>query len=146
MDEKKFFYEFGKAVYHIDAVYNDFARESGINSPTLLWILYALNDGEAHTQREICVSWDLPKSTVNTVTMELKAGGYVELAPISGKKREMTLSLTAAGKEYAEKLLSDVYAKEAAVFRKLTAKDKEVIGILEKISTLLRESGGEQNG
>ena len=139
MEAKQFFYDFGKALYHIDAIYSDFAKESGVNSPTLLWLLYALNDGGEHTQREICASWDLPKSTVNTVTMELKAGGYVTLTPIPGKRREMTLALTESGKAYADTLLADVYKKEAAVFKKLTAKDKEIIGSLEKISGLLRE-------
>ena len=27
MDSKKFFYDFGRAIYHIDAVYDDFAKQ-----------------------------------------------------------------------------------------------------------------------
>ena len=81
MNAREFFYDFGKALYHVDAVYTDFAKGAGVASPTLLWVLYALNDGKEHTQREICTSWDLPKSTVNTVITELNAGGYVELEP-----------------------------------------------------------------
>ena len=50
MDSKKFFYDFGRAIYHIDAVYDDFAKQSGV-APTLLWILYALND--AHTKGDM---------------------------------------------------------------------------------------------
>lgn len=60
MDAKEFFYLLGKAIYRIDAIYTDYAKESDV-SPTLLWILYALNDGKPHTQKEICLSWDLPK-------------------------------------------------------------------------------------
>ena len=146
MDARTFFYEFGKALYHVDAVYEDFAAESGVRSPTLLWILYALNDGEPHTQREICESWDLPKSTVNTVVTELKTGGYVTLSPIPGKKREMTLALTKSGKKYANELLAGVYAKEAAVFEQLTKKEKKVIDSLIRITELLKEQGGEHHG
>ncbi|MDO4663774.1 MAG: MarR family winged helix-turn-helix transcriptional regulator [Erysipelotrichaceae bacterium] len=138
MDSKSFFYQFGKALYHVDAVYEEFAKQSGVASPTMLWILYALGDGSEHTQREICLDWDLPKSTVNTVMSDLKKKGYVELIPIKGKRREMNIVLTDQGKEYAEKLLSDIYKKEAEVFSKLDEQDLKVIECLEKITMYLR--------
>lgn len=138
MDAKKFFYDFGKALYHVDAVYDDFAKDSGVVSPTLLWILYALNDGNEHTQREICVDWALPKSTVNTVMTELKRNGYVEFEPIKGKRREMTVILTQTGKEYAHSLLAAIYEKEAEVFKKLSVDERNVIGYLVKIAELLK--------
>ncbi|MCF0105969.1 MAG: winged helix-turn-helix transcriptional regulator [Holdemanella sp.] len=132
MNAKKFFYDFGKSIYHIDALYDDFAKDSHI-SPTLLWILYALNDGNSHTQREICLDWDLPKSTVNTVIMELKANGYIELVPIKGKRREMTIVLTESGKDYAKDILADLYRIEESIFHQLNENQKEVIESLETI-------------
>lgn len=138
MDSKTFFYQFGKALYHVDAVYEEFAKQSGVASPTMLWILYALGDGKEHTQREICLDWDLPKSTVNTVMSDLKRKGYVELIPIKGKRREMNIVLTDQGKMYAEKLLFDIYKKEANVFSKLDKQDLIVIECLEKIAKYLR--------
>lgn len=139
MDAKNFFYDFGKAIYHVDAVYEDFAKGSGVTSPTLLWILYALNDGKEHTQREICVDWELPKSTVNTVMTELKKNGFVELIPIKGKRREMTIVLTESGKTYAGSLLAGIYEKEAEVFKQLDADDFQIIHRLERIVALLRK-------
>lgn len=139
MEAKKFFYDFGKAIYHVDAVYDDFAKASGVTSPTLLWILYALNDGNEHTQREICTDWALPKSTVNTVMMELKQKGFVELVPIKGKRREMTVLLTESGKAYADELLEPIYKKEAEVFMELCAEDKQITRLLERMVELLRK-------
>ena len=139
MDAKRFFYDFGKAIYHVDAVYEDFAKESGVTSPTLLWILYALNDGKEHTQREICVDWELPKSTVNTVMTELKKNGFVELVPIKGKRREMYIVLTESGKAYASSLLAGIYEIEAEVFKQLDVDDLQIINRLEKIVALLRK-------
>jgi len=138
MDAKEFFYAFGKALYRVDAVYDDFAKDSGVVSPTLLWILYALNDGNEHTQREICVDWSLPKSTVNTVMMELKKSGYIELEPIRGKRREMTVLLTHKGKDYADSLLAAIYEKEDAAFRKLNEDEKNVTAYFARISELLK--------
>ena len=71
MNSKQFFYNFGKAMYHVDSFYDDFAKQSSI-STTLLWVLYVLNDGNAHTQIEICKDWELPRTTVNTVVKEIE--------------------------------------------------------------------------
>ena len=138
MDAKRFFYDFGRAIYHIDAIYDDFAKKSGV-TPTLLWILYALNDGSAHTQREICIDWALPKSTVNTVMTELKQKDFVQLEAIKGKRREMTVNLTNTGKKYADDILEEIYRKEAEVFDKFDAEDLRIIGQLEKIVELLKQ-------
>ena len=137
MDSKRFFYDFGKALYHVDAFYDDFAKKSHL-APTLLWILYALNDGGDHTQREICEDWALPKSTVNTIVMDLKAKGFIELTPIKGKRREMTIVLTDAGKDYADGVLKELYVIEKNVFEKMNLKKSVIVEELEKITDLLR--------
>ena len=103
-----------------------------------MWILYALNDGENHTQREICVDWGLPKSTVNTVVSEMKQNGYIELEPIKGKRREMTILLTEKGKQYADTVLKDIYEKEAEVFSAFTTDDLGIPDRLENIVNLLK--------
>ncbi len=138
MDSKQFFYDFGRALYRVDAVYDDFAKRSGV-APTLLWILYALNDGNAHTQREICTDWELPKSTVNTVMAQLKQNGFVALSPIKGKRREMTVNLTESGKRYADGILKEIYLKEDEAFRKLKKSEIQITAYLEKITELLRK-------
>lgn len=142
MDSKRFFYDFGRALYHIDAVYDDFAKKSGV-APTLLWIMYALNDGNTHTQKEICMDWELPKSTVNTIMTELRQKGFVMLEPIKGKRREMAVNLTERGKKYAEDTLKDIYEKEFEVFSKLNHNDLKIIEQLEKLAELLKNEKEE---
>ena len=140
MNARQFFYNFGKAIYHVDSFYDEFAKQSNVSS-ALLWVLYALNDGQPHTQIEVSTEWELPKTTVNTVIKELQQNGYVELIPIKGKRREMSIALTEAGKEYADSILSDLYKKETAVYGTLTPEEREVIAILEKIAERLKETG-----
>ena len=139
MNARTFFYEFGREFYKIDAYYAQFAKKSGV-PPRLLWVLYALNDGEVHTQKEICDTWILPRTTVNTVVKELKEQGYVILKPIKGKKREMNVVLTDAGKVYANEKLKRLYEIEDRVFQQLTETDKQVIEHLKTlVSGLERE-------
>ena len=137
MNARQFFYNFGKAIYHVDSFYDEFAKQSNVSS-ALLWVLYALNDGEPHTQIEVSTEWELPKTTVNTVIKELQQNGYVELIPIKGKRREMSIALTEAGKEYADRILSGLSKKEVAVYGTLTPEEQEVIAALEKITERLK--------
>ncbi len=96
MNSRSFFYDFGRALYHVDSFYDEFAKQSNVSS-ALLWVLYALNDGNSHTQIEISNDWELPKTTVNTVIKEIQKNGYVDLIPIKGKRREMSIVLTENG-------------------------------------------------
>ena len=141
MNSKQFFYNFGKAMYHVDSFYDDYAKQISIPT-TLLWVLYALNDGNAHTQIEICKDWELPRTTVNTVVKEIERNGYIDLVPIKGKKREMNIVLTNLGKAYAEDVLSELYEIEAKVYDTLDANEKQLASMLEKIAEFLKESKG----
>ena len=111
MNSRSFFYDFGRALYHVDSFYDEFAKQSNVSS-ALLWVLYALNDGNSHTQIEISNDWELPKTTVNTVIKEIQKEGFVELIPIKGKRREMAIVLTESGKKYSDRVLADLYKKE----------------------------------
>ncbi|WP_288154199.1 MarR family winged helix-turn-helix transcriptional regulator [uncultured Sharpea sp.] len=138
MNSRKFFYDFGKALYHVDSFYDEFAKQSNVSS-SLLWVLYALNDGNSHTQIEISNDWELPKTTVNTVIKDIQKQGYVELVPIKGKRREMSIVLTESGKAFADNVLSDLYRKEEEVFKLLSPKEQEIVMVLEKLARKLKE-------
>lgn len=140
MNSKWFFYELGKTLYHIDGFYAEYAKKSKVKE-NLLWVLYALNDGEQHSQKEICENWDLPRSTVNTIMKELEADGYVFLSQIKGEKRELNVCLTEFGNRYAEELLSDLYEIEKRVFE--TMKKYTVLEDLKKIRDELYEKEKE---
>jgi len=138
MNSRTFFYDFGRALYHVDSFYDEFAKQSNVSS-ALLWVLYALNDGNSHTQIDISNDWKLPKTTVNTVVKELQKDGYVELIPIKGKRREMSIVLTESGKIFADHVLSELYKKEAEVYKSLSKEEREMVGVLEKLAKKLKE-------
>lgn len=137
MNSRSFFYDFGRALYHVDSFYDEFAKQSNVSS-ALLWVLYALNDGNSHTQIEISNDWELPKTTVNTVIKEIQKNGYVDLIPIKGKRREMSIVLTESGKKYADRVLTDLYKKEAEVYKALSSEEYAIVAVLEKIAKKLK--------
>ena len=144
MNSRSFFYDFGRALYRVDSFYEEFAKKSNV-STALLWVLYALNDGNPHTQIEISNDWELPKTTVNTVIKEIQKDGYALLVPIKGKRREMSIVLTESGKKFADNVLSDLYKKEAEVFKALSSEEQEIVKVLEKLARKLKGDEEEWN-
>ena len=119
MDERIFFYRLGKLVYQIDGVYEGYGKNCNLGSPNLLWILYALNDGERHSQKQICADWDIPRSTANTIIKDLESKNYIALSQIKGERRELLVSLTESGKKYADGILSDLYRREREIYSEI---------------------------
>ena len=137
----EFFYKFGKLIYKIDYYYAEIAKRSGVK-PNLMWILYALNDGKSHSQKDISISWDIPITTINTIVKELNNDGYVDLIHIPGKRREMNIILKEKGKEYSKDILKDIYEIEEKVFKSLGEKVR-INDDLEFLLKKLYESKGE---
>lgn len=101
----------GKNLCAIDGIYWSIAKLSGLKE-NLFWLLYALNDDEVHTQKQICNDWLLPKTTINTLIKECEADGYITLQAIPGRKRELQICLTEKGSNFAKQTLKTVYKIE----------------------------------
>ena len=98
------------AANRIDGGCYFFARRMEMKE-NVLALLYALNDGQPHTQAEISRDWLIPRTTVNTNIKELKAAGYVAFLPRRAG-REKALMLTEAGRAYALRVQRGMYQAE----------------------------------
>lgn len=133
MNEREFFYKLGKLVYQIDGAYEEYGRNCKIASPNLLWILYALNDGERHSQKQLSDDWAIPRSTANTIIKDLESKNYVVLLQIKGERRELLVSLTPSGKEYADRILADLYRKEKQIYSEMEDPE-QTLNILQNLA------------
>ncbi len=79
-----------------------------------LWLLYALDDGAPHSQKQICQEWGLPKTTLNTTLKQAEAKGVSDPRPHRGEAAERQICLTAAGQAYARQVLRPIYGAEDA--------------------------------
>lgn len=84
------------AMNRIDQMYCDDVTRIGVKASEL-WLLYALDDGAPHSQKQICQEWGLPKTTLNTTLKQAEAKGYLTLVPIAGKRRERQICLAGGG-------------------------------------------------
>lgn len=125
-------------VNRIDGIYERVAVKLGVK-PNLICLLYALDDGSPHSQKQISEDWMLPRTTFNTITKECMKNGYVTLEPIPGKRREMNIILTDSGKAYARKYLDELYRAEEAAFA-ASPVCKESIEVFESFCERLKEA------
>ena len=47
-------------------------------------LLYALDDGQMHSQNDICLQWEIPRSTLNTIIKQL-----LELVPPAKQRSKL---------------------------------------------------------
>ena len=127
----------------LEGLYQYGAKSNGVKVG-VLDILYTLDDDGVHTQKSISEDWLIPYTTVNTVTKQCEADGYVELKPIPGKRRDKQVCMTEKGKAFAKEHLKDVYkAEDEAIQKTLDEFGPEFIRALAAYSRNLKESFNE---
>lgn len=97
--------------YRADQIYYNYEHKNGFKDSELC-LMYALDDGKTHTQKQICDDWHIRKTTLNTIIKQWERLGYLKLCTIPGKRRELHITLTNEGKEYVNHFLNDIYQAE----------------------------------
>lgn len=129
MTRQEQFDQFHESWSEINAVYVRYARKTDV-SYTLLEVLYELYYSEARiTQKEICETCHLPKTTVNAIISGLVKQHYVEFYEIPQDRRQKGISLTDAGRDYAAPLIDRMIDSEHRAFDML---DEETIQMMLK--------------
>ncbi len=94
---------------NINVVYGKLAQKHGISYNALL-ILSVLVE-KICTQKEICDTLLLPKSTVHSILLEYIKKGYMTLETGSNKKEKL-ICFTESGKIYAKQIMDNVRSVE----------------------------------
>lgn len=102
------------AINKLDGLYYSIAKQIGVHENEFV-LLYALSDGKRHTQHQICEDWQVPRTTIHSVTQKLVKLGYIELVPTGHKEKE--LLLTEDGTSYLAAIFSDVFNAESKAFK-----------------------------
>lgn len=122
----------------IDGVYAQQCKKIGIKE-NMLTLLYALDDGQPYSQKEISEKWLVPKTTLNTIVQECIQSGFVTLEE-EVNKWEKLIRLTAAGQKYGQEVLKMVYETEERALEKTLASHSEAfIAIMETFTEHLQQ-------
>lgn len=99
----------------INGIYQKIAKRIGIKENALS-LLYALDDGKAHSQKEICEEWQIPKTTLNTIVKEC-VKKHLIILETNPNKKEKVIRLTENGHLFAEQILHQVYQIEQVAMK-----------------------------
>lgn len=103
----------------INTTYEHYARRLGM-SYSALEVLCEIYDAEtALTQRAVCETTHLPKTTVNAIIKDLVKQNYVELHPLESDRRQKGIFLTEEGHDYAQPIVEQMSNSELQAFQTL---------------------------
>ena len=126
------------SINKIDGLYYLLAKRMGVNENTLAF-LYALADGQPHSQKAISDEWLIPRTTINTIVRGMLADGYIVFSDQPHAK-EKRLVLTERGQRYAGALITEVCAaEERAMAGTLRRFPPEFIAALEDFGSRLHD-------
>ncbi len=140
-DIKEQLYDLNKMSKKSVALYHKVALSIGVYD-SALGILYALLEAETPcSQYDLCSDWFIPKQTINSSVAALQKKGLISLSPIAGTKNKKSISLTDAGREFAERYIGRLYDAELRALTELTPEDRELyIRLNQKYNKSLTEN------
>ena len=141
------------ATNQIDGVYYFLAKKLGVNENALAF-LYALDDGQPHSQKEISDAWLIPRTTIHSIVKMMQKEGYIQFCTEQHKK-EKAIILTEKGQKYTDSLLADIMQWRKAIVETLRNYPSEFVSVLKDFSNRLyhefmgtcqSEKGRSENG
>lgn len=80
------------------------------------------------TQRELCDTLDAPKTSINSIIKKQLKAGYIEMNINPENRREKIISLTDAGKKFADKLIIPLFQYEEEIATQFS--DIDIEGVI----------------
>lgn len=125
----------------MDGLYYLWGKKTGI-SENMLTLMYALNDDETHTQKQICEQFSIPKTTINTIVKDLIEKGLITFENGENLK-EKNIALTKKGRTYAKEITCELKDIEKIAMEKTL--EKYSIKFIEAFEYLLESMENEIN-
>jgi DNA-binding MarR family transcriptional regulator len=117
MDYRETMSRLTAALGSIDSVYAVIARRHNLTFNDLM-VIYILDEAQAVTQKQICNTLYLPKSTVHSILLDFIKQGYVTLDKGSNNK-EKHIIVTECGGDFFADILKETRYFEESVLRGL---------------------------
>lgn len=142
------------ATNQIDGVYYFLAKKLGVNENALAF-LYALDDGQPHSQKEISDAWLIPRTTIHSIVKMMQKEGYIQFCTEQHKKEKGNHSNREGSKIHRQPFSRYYAVEEKAIVETLRNYPPEFVSALEDFSNRLyhefmgtcqSEKGGSENG
>lgn len=122
----------------VDRLYYEVAHNCGL-STSAFWMLYELHRADSAVSiKKLNVSWSFSKQTINSALKTLKGKGLIAYAYLEGSRKNKSVSLTDAGRAFAQRYIQPAIASEGRAFFGLAADEREaMLTTISKYATAL---------
>lgn len=108
-------------------IYEEWSKAHGLSFNSVM-VLYSIYEEAGNcTQKVISQKWLIPKQTVNMILKDFEKRGLIELVPLQTDKRNKLIKPTAAGKEYAGAIITELRKLELFTIEKMGVERMERI-------------------
>lgn len=140
MNERDYARKLTLAIFKINGIENAIEQNVPASSAELC-LMYALDDGLSHSQKQISEQWEISKTTLNTIVKHWEQVGLLTLNKIPGKRREMEICLTDSGLVRAKETLKYVYsAEDSAMKQTIEHYSETFVEVLEFYAEALKKA------
>lgn len=120
------------AIFHkhwteINAAYERYARNLGTSYSALQTLCVIYHSAPPVTQRMICETTHLPKTTVHAIIAGFVKQGYVALQELTDDRRQKCIRLTEEGRTYAAPIMEHMSRSEMQAFEMLDEATMQVM-------------------
>lgn len=134
-----------RAVHVLDAAYGRIAKRHGLTFNALM-MLYAIDEAQGITQKQLCDALQLPKSTVHSILLDFIKREHVTLVQGENKK-EKSILFTSAGRAYCGEILRETQRFEEGV---LSALGEETCAFLvdtaQRLEAIIKQTCPDETG
>ncbi len=89
-------------------MYEEWSKAHGLSFNSVM-VLYSIYEEAGNcTQKVISQKWLIPKQTVNMILKDFEKRGLIELVPLETDKRNKLIKPTAAGRDYAAAIITEL--------------------------------------
>ncbi|MBK8154718.1 MAG: MarR family transcriptional regulator [Streptococcus sp.] len=142
MNYKETMSRLNKALNNIDSAYAKIAKKHGLTFNSLM-MLYLLEESKKITQKQICDTLHLPKSTVHNILSDFIKQQYVTLIAGSNKKEKFVI-FTEEGRVFFSKIFEETDRFEEKVLSSLGEETcLFLIETAEKLSGIIKDEIAE---
>lgn len=119
----------------MDGLYHELALKAGL-SDSAFFILYAIAEfGDGCLQKDIAEQYFINKKTINSSIKKLEAQGYLKLQ--RGKRRDMHLYLTEAGRKLQESKIVPVFELENSILDEMPVEEsQQLLRLMKKYAAI----------
>jgi len=145
MDTRKTMSRMTELLLLADTAYAEIARQNGLTYNALM-VLYMVDDDPQTTQKDVCGTLHLSKSTVHSIIGDLSGRGLV-LLTAGGNKKEKYVAPTKQGARLLAKILAETNRIEDAALQSFTEEElRAFLAAAEKLSDRLVSETAREYG